>query len=280
MDKKKASLSNGIHITYLERPGSGDGAPLVLLHGITDNANTYLPFFADLAPTSTVYALDFRGHGDSDRSKALYNTEAYADDVRCFINEVIGEPVLLAGHSLGGLVTTQVAVTAPSLVRRILLEDPPLYFVGNLDDIYQALFEGVVVMARTLQDGTRSERDWFDVMAAAPDPYSGKPGIETMGAEKINDRLYSIGKMDPKAMEDGLANSLVWDADEVLAKVQCPVTLLTGNRVLGAVITEAEAKRTSEITGATLQHFPNVGHLIHGMEPEGWLAAVNGWVGE
>ena len=201
MDRKTASLGNGVTLSYLERTGGSE--PLVLLHGITDSARTYEPLAAESSDRFKVYALDFRGHGASDKPDALYDTDAYADDVRHFIREVVGGPVLLEGHSLGGAVSVQVAATAPGLVSGLVLEDPPLYFVNGMDDTYEALFNGIVMMARTLEDASRRAEDWFEVMAAAPDPYSGKPGIETMGEERIWARLAAIGSMKPQALQAG-----------------------------------------------------------------------------
>lgn len=276
MDRKTAELGNGITLSYLERTGGRE--PLVLLHGITDNARTYEPLVDRIDDRFRVYALDFRGHGESDKPDALYDTEAYADDVRHFIREVVGGPVLLEGHSLGGAVSVQVGATAPDLVTGLILEDPPLYFVNDLNEIYTALFEGIVIMASTLGDRSRSPEDWFEVMANAPDPYSGKPGIETMGEDRIRLRLESIGQMKPQALRDGIDGSLKWDTDAVLAKIDCPVTLLWGDPAIGGVMTGEEVDRASAIIPACQAvQVATVGHLIHDQAPEVWLDAVNGW---
>ncbi len=275
LEEKTAMLGNGTSVGYLER--SGGDRPLLLLHGITDNARTYEPLMKGIDSRFHVYALDFRGHGRSDKPQTRYDTDAYADDVRHLIRDVIGDSVLLEGHSLGGAVAVQVGSTAPELVSGLILEDPPLYFVNELNPIYRALFEGIVVMATSLQDGSRSADDWFEVMAQAPDPYSGKPGIETMGAERIRLRLESIGMMKPKALQDALDGGLEWDTDEVLKKIQCPVTLLWGESALGAVVTAEEAARASGVIGQCQAiQAPGVGHLIHDQAPDVWLAAVNG----
>lgn len=277
LEEKTATLGNGTSVSYLER--SGGDRPLLLLHGITDNARTYEPLMAGLDSRFHVYALDFRGHGRSDKPETRYDTDAYADDVRHLIREVVGAPVLLEGHSLGGAVAVQVGSTAPELVVGLVLEDPPLYFVNDLNPIYQAVFESIVVMASSLQDGSRSPDDWFEVMAQAPDPYSGKPGIETMGAERIRLRLESIGMMKPKALQDALDGGLKWDTDEVLRKIQCPVTLLWGESALGAVVSAEEAARASSvIADCQAVHVSGVGHLIHDQAADAWLAAVNGRV--
>lgn len=276
MNRKTVTLGNGTSISYLARE-AGD-APLVLLHGITDSARTYEPLVDRIDSRFTVYALDFRGHGESDKPDTLYDTDAYADDVRHFIREVIGGQVLLEGHSLGGAVSVQVAASAPELVSGLVLEDPPLYFVNGINEIYTALFEGIVVMATTLQDGSQSPDDWFDVMAKAPDPYSGKPGLETMGEERIRLRLESIGQMKPQALRDAIDGSLKWDTDAVLAKIACPVTLLWGDPGIGAVMTGEEVARATGIIGdCQVVQAAGVGHLIHDQAPGIWLEAVNGW---
>jgi len=277
MNKTRIALGNGIRLACLERPG-GD-VPLVLLHGITDNALTWEPVLERIDPRCRVIAPDFRGHGESAKPDARYDAQAYADDVRHLIDEVFGEPALVAGHSLGGVVAVQVGVSAPDKVCGLFLEDPPLYFVNNLSDIYRTLFEGMVTMAKTLQDGSRSADEWFEVMANAPDPYSGLPGIEAMGAEKIRMRLDSIGMMLPQAMEDALAGSLEWDTDAVLRRLRVPVTLLHGDPTLGAVITVDEVERAAGIVPELRVIGVNgVGHLIHDQRPEPWLDALNGWI--
>lgn len=276
MERKSVRLGNGTTISYLERAGGSE--PLVLLHGITDHALTYAPFENRIDPRYHVFALDHRGHGHSDKPDTHYDTEAYADDVRHFIREVAGGCVLLEGHSLGGAVAVQVGATAPELVRGLVLEDPPLYFVNDLNETYRALFEGIVMMSTTLQEGSQTEDDWFAVMAQAPDPYSGKPGIETMGEAKIRERLTSIGQMKPKALQDALAGSLKWDTDAVLAKIRCPVLLLSGDAAIGAVMTGDEIARAESVIGECRSVIaPAVGHLIHDQAPDVWLAAVNDW---
>ena len=276
MERKAATLKNGITLSYLERAGGSE--PLVLLHGITDNAGTYEPLAARISDRFKVYALDFRGHGSSDKPGSVYDTDAYADDVRHFIREVVGAPVLLEGHSLGGVVSVQVGVTAPELVFGLILEDPPLYFVNHINEIYTALFEGIVLMSSTLQDGSQTPEHWFQVMANAPDPYSGKPGLETMGAERIRLRLESIRQMKPQALRDAIDGSLKWETEAVLARLSCPVTLLWGDPAIGAVMTAEEVERAvTTISNCRAVQAPTVGHLIHDQAPEVWLEAVNGW---
>jgi len=85
--------------------------------------------------------------------------------------------------------------------------------------------------------------------------------------------------MKPKALADGLAVSLEWDTDAVLADLRCPVTLITGDPALGAVMTAEEVNRaTGIVRGSRALRVDGVGHLIHERQPRAWLDAVNGWI--
>jgi pimeloyl-ACP methyl ester carboxylesterase len=279
MKKSTHTLGSGVRLACLERPG-GD-VPLVLLHGISDNALTWAPVLDGIDSRCRVIAPDLRGHGESDKPEARYDAEAYAGDVRRLIEEVVGEPALVLGHSLGAVVGVQIGTTAPGLVRALCLEDPPLYFVNDLSDLYRGLFEGIVMMARTMQDGSRSADDWFEVMANAPDPFTGRPGIETLSEADIRLRVESIAMMRPQALEDALAGSLEWNTDQALGALTCPVTMINGDPALGAVITPEEALRVAGIIPhARTVQLAGVGHLVHDEQPQAWLAAVNAWIAE
>ena len=73
--------------------------------------------------------------GRSDHAPGTYSVPFYTEDVIAFIEEVITKPVVLVGHSLGGVITHNITATRPDLVRSALCEDPPLYFCD------QSLFE-------------------------------------------------------------------------------------------------------------------------------------------
>ncbi len=96
--------------------------PVVLLHGTGETSRTWDGVAETLAADRIVFAVDLRGHGDSDRSD-LYSIGAMADDVAALLPRLTDEPVDLVGHSLGGLVALRVVATHPRLLRRLVLED-------------------------------------------------------------------------------------------------------------------------------------------------------------
>ena len=58
---------NGIDIHYIER---GEGTPLLAVHGFQNSHFSFTPLFDWLSERFRVYALDLRGHGDSDKRAA------------------------------------------------------------------------------------------------------------------------------------------------------------------------------------------------------------------
>lgn len=84
---------------------SGDGPPLVLVHGTTAEATRWQPLLPYLEPHVTVYAMDRRGRGASGDG-AEYDVVREYDDVAAVVDAVArarGCAVDLLGHSFGGV---------------------------------------------------------------------------------------------------------------------------------------------------------------------------------
>jgi pimeloyl-ACP methyl ester carboxylesterase len=96
--------------------------PVVLLPGTGATACDWDTVAAQLCADRTVFAVDLRGHGESDWP-GRYAIEQLASDVRGLLPLLASAGVDLVGHSLGGLVGCQVAATDGACVRRLVLED-------------------------------------------------------------------------------------------------------------------------------------------------------------
>ncbi len=102
----------------------GDGPPLVLVHGITEDRSFFSPVVGPLAESATVISVDLRGHGGSPDGHR-YELTDMADDVAAAVRAsgVDGEP-LVVGHSLGGVLAAIYAGRHPT--RGIVVVDQPL----------------------------------------------------------------------------------------------------------------------------------------------------------
>lgn len=123
--EKSVTLCRGIRLAYAQGPNRGRA--VLLLHAQSASWRNYGTVLPALAEQFHVFAVDIAGHGESDRTPDHYDAHTNADDIIAFIDEVVGGPVILSGHSSGGLIAALVAAKAPDLVRALLLEDPPLF---------------------------------------------------------------------------------------------------------------------------------------------------------
>jgi pimeloyl-ACP methyl ester carboxylesterase len=116
-----ARTSDGVRLHVVEH-GSGP-LTVVLLHGWTLDHRLWRRQIADLpdrlGERVRVVAVDLRGHGESG-SPALRDTttDRLADDVHAVIRERVPDgPVVLAGHSLGGMAVLEFAHRYPDVFR-------------------------------------------------------------------------------------------------------------------------------------------------------------------
>ena len=100
----------------------GDGAPIVILHGLFGSSQNWAGMGRKLVSQGTVYALDLRNHGDSPHAP----THSLADcvgDLHGWVTAQGTGPVRLIGHSMGGQVAMGFAVARPDLVSGIAVLD-------------------------------------------------------------------------------------------------------------------------------------------------------------
>lgn len=116
----------GYRTNYAEGPDHG--VPLLLIHGQGSRWQDYQRVLPELAERHHVYVIDVYGHGKSARLPSdEYTNVRIGELIARFVDEVIGAPLLLSGHSSGGLIATWLAAARPDLVRGVVLEDPPYY---------------------------------------------------------------------------------------------------------------------------------------------------------
>jgi pimeloyl-ACP methyl ester carboxylesterase len=115
---------HGIPISYYRQaPAQTQALPILLIHGIADNALTWSFIQGALARIAPVYAIDLPGYGFSGVPKGRFymTLDEMRDVLEAFIREVIGRPAIVAGNSMGGWLAVKLAWAAPELVRGIVL---------------------------------------------------------------------------------------------------------------------------------------------------------------
>ncbi|MEU4633248.1 alpha/beta fold hydrolase [Micromonospora chalcea] len=101
---------------------SGDGPPVVLLHGIGRTLDDFTALHAALARDHLVLAVDLPGHGGSAPLDGPHTLPALAGAVARFLDVAgVTGPAHLVGNSLGGAVAMRLAVDAPQRAASLAL---------------------------------------------------------------------------------------------------------------------------------------------------------------
>lgn len=119
---------DGLLLSYTEwHPHDGEHealSPILLLHGLTSRADHWEAVAGALAQQRRVFALDARGHGDSDwASDAAYAVDAHFADVVTALDALAVERCILVGYSMGGSVAILTAGALPERVERLVVVD-------------------------------------------------------------------------------------------------------------------------------------------------------------
>ena len=123
--EKQAVLPNGNVINYGEVE-NGNPA-LLLIHGQMSIWEDYALVVPELSKNWHIYAVDVYGHGESSHDESLYYLDVNGDDLIWFINNVIGQPTVVAGHSNGAITAAYVAAYGGENIAGAVLEDPPIF---------------------------------------------------------------------------------------------------------------------------------------------------------
>jgi 2-hydroxy-6-oxo-6-(2'-carboxyphenyl)-hexa-2,4-dienoate hydrolase len=99
---------------------AGTGEPMVLLHGVSGHAETWVRNVAVLGRGFRVHAIDMLGHGFTDKPAIDYSIAALGEHVLGFLDEIGAPRAHLVGQSLGGWVAGWLAVHHPDRVASLV----------------------------------------------------------------------------------------------------------------------------------------------------------------
>ncbi len=107
--------------------GTGESQPpIVFVHGLGGSHLNWCRLGPRLAAGRRVVALDLRGFGLTPGLRANSTVQANTRLLDRWIQRVIGEPVILVGNSMGGLISILETTNNPSAIRGVVLLDPAL----------------------------------------------------------------------------------------------------------------------------------------------------------
>ena len=118
---------------------SGDGEPLLILHGLFGMSDNWKTLGNRFAENYQVHLIDQRNHGRSFHADE-FNYEIMVEDLKNYINHYKLEKVNVIGHSMGGKVAMLFAVTNPLRIKALIIVDiAPRFYPRHHDLILKGL---------------------------------------------------------------------------------------------------------------------------------------------
>ena len=118
---------NGVKLFYEVK---GEGRPLIMIHGNSEDHTIFDVASDILKGHFTVYLLDSRDHGQSEKVPGDLHYEDFADDVIAFMNALDLKDVVYYGFSDGGIIGLLVALKKTDRVSRMILSGTNLTPAG------------------------------------------------------------------------------------------------------------------------------------------------------
>lgn len=256
--------SNGITLAY-EVQGTGD--PLLLITGLGYGMWYWRKLAPELAQRYRVITFDNRGSGDSDKPEGPYTAELLAADTAGLLDGLGVEQTCVLGHSMGGFVAQELALTRPELVRKLILAatshgGPNAVPIGP---------EALEVM--TKRDGDPVEL--FNrgmAVATGPGFVGRRPDVI---AELFAYRMTN--PVPPAQYAAQLNVGLTFDSEARVGAIACPTLILTGaeDRVVPAANAPLLA---AKIPGARLVSLPGLGHHFPLEDQAATVAAIRSFL--
>jgi pimeloyl-ACP methyl ester carboxylesterase len=116
--KSGHAKANGVKYYY---EISGNGEPLLLLHGGLGSIDMFKPILPKLTAHRQVIAIDLHGHGRTELGARKISLPDIGDDMAAILKELGFQTVDVLGYSFGGGVAFRLAVQHPAMVRRLAL---------------------------------------------------------------------------------------------------------------------------------------------------------------
>jgi len=240
------------------------GAPeVLLLHGGNQSAHSWDLVSLHLSDRYHVFALDQRGHGDSEWNRELdYSIDAMVGDAVAFIaDQQLRQPIVF-GHSMGGRVTLTMALAHPDIARALVIVDvgPELSEEGakTIQNfvIHNVEFDDLEVF---LDNVERYDRFRSREHIARTVKYNMLRRADGKYVSKVDHRRIPLPNRD-------------LTLDDVKAITQ-PVLLLRGAES-NILAPDAAERFAAALPAGQLVTVPGCGHNVHSGNTPGFLDAV------
>ena len=257
-----AITRDGVRVAY---EVTGNGRPLLLVHGLGDERSLWWPLVERLAPHFRCVALDLRGHGQS-TGAVDFDPFGLHRDLDAVVGDAGLQQPIVIGHSLGGFVATTYAGTHTTKVRGVVNIDQPL----ALDMLAPA----VGPHTAALHAGKVSETlmTVLGLLGLGPAEQALAARLEQTRAALPKEVVLGVwGPMLGDDLSPALAR-----VDRLLGQLVAPYLCLLG-REIDPSYADWLATRLPD---AKLESWAGLGHFLHLVEPDRFVERVRQFVAD
>lgn len=233
---------DGRRIRYLE---SGSGAPVLLIHGFTGDAENWLFNHAYLAEDFHVIAIDLPGHGNSSKEIEDGSAAELASSVVELMKAKSLSGAHLVGHSLGGATAVEVARLAPQMVRSLSLIAP----AGLADAVNDEFIRDILAAERS-----RSMKAALSYLFSDPAMASTTMADNVLRAKRMDGAADALARIAAANFGNGEGLAGI---RESLERFAGPTQIIWGDE--DRVISLSE--NINLPAGVALHRLPAVGHM-------------------
>ncbi len=259
---------NGVNLHFQDWVGTDQSAPLLMVHGVTQQSHVFDPVARLLHQRYHCIALDLRGHGDSDRAEpASYQYTVYAADVVALLDELGIKKTHYLGTSLGGRIAMTIAASQTDRFSSLALNDispqPASPGTARIVDVFGGDKPPFPTVEAYVEQVVFAYRPWLRAMPVEAVAKSARWSLrEVAGGFRP--------KFDPRVLgrltggdSASLDKDMLWRG---FRNIACPILLLRGEQ---SDIVSTESVRLMQTARPQLQvvEIPGVGHVPALNEP-------------
>jgi pimeloyl-ACP methyl ester carboxylesterase len=245
---------------HVHEDGPQDAPVALLIHGWSSSWYAMSPLFEDLRTRYHLIAVDLPGYGESPRLPERTTIPGYVEFLAKFIKQTTDQPIVLIGHSMGGMIGLTMALQYPELLDRIVALCPTIS--GKLSTYINAFVSPITIMERFgLVAGVFSlvEPHFFNITDRLMRPAS------FADRTLITEDEYKKLKFDARRHGQGSVRAeCYWamrrnDLRGKIGKINIPTLVLWGMEDNTVPLRDASAVAL-EFPDADLRIIPNAGH--------------------
>lgn len=240
---------NGIDLYYED---AGQGMSLVFIHGLGENASSWCHQVSYFSKEFRIIAMDLRGHGQSGTNDDFITMELFARDVLALLDYLKIDRAVFVGHSMGGLISQEIATHYPERMLAMVLSDSAGYYPPPLGTT------GLETRLKNLENLT------MDEMAEIIANGACRPGApEEVKTEVRN--LFAANRKEP--YRQATISTLKADYREYHSKMTLPTLLMVGEFDQTTPLAYAEFLQ-SVLTSSKLAIIPEAAHMTKLENPQ------------